>query len=183
MLLDGTREMSRIVCLTGLSGSGKSEITHVLEKDSRVGIVRLGENVRKKSQIEKFDGTTEEYAERFRFSSICEFMEDEIKKMLTSKEIIIIDSVRTIADYQFLLKTCENVKLIMIVAERVKRLEWLKRRNRTGDSIDGLKLLSHDYWELDYGISSLFGIVDKFFVNERSISDLQDKVMEYIIHE
>lgn len=182
LLFDGfvMREMSRIICLTGLSGSGKSEITHALENDSRVGVVRLGEYVRKKCQIEKFAGSTEEYAEQFRFSSICEFLKKEIGILLDSKEIVVIDSVRTIADYQFLFKMSEEVKLIMIVADRRKRLEWLKKRNRNGDSIDGLKLLNHDYWELDYGISSLFGIVDKFFVNEGSICSLQDKVIEYI---
>lgn len=174
--------MSRIVCLTGLGGSGKSEITRVLEKDSRFGVVRLGEQVRKKRQIEGFVGTTEEYAEKFRFSSICVYIEDEIKTMLASKEIVIIDSVRTMADYQFLLKMSEEVKLIMIVAERGKRLEWLKKRNRSGDPVDELTLSSHDYWELNYGVSSLFGIVDKFFVNEGSIASLQDEVMEYIIY-
>lgn len=177
-----SREMSRIVCLTGLGGSGKSEITRVLEKDSRFGVIRLGEQVRKKRQIEGFVGTTEEYAEKFRFSSICVYIEDEIKTMLASKEIVIIDSVRTMADYQFLLKMSEEVKLIMIVAERGKRLEWLKKRNRSGDPVDELTLSSHDYWELNYGVSSLFGIVDKFFVNEGSIASLQDEVMEYIIY-
>ena len=172
--------MGRIVCFTGLGGSGKSEITHAMESDSRFGIIRLGENVREKRQLEKFNGTTEEYAEKFRFSSICEYIKDEIETMLDSKEVIIIDSVRTMADYQFMLRMSDDVKLIMIVADRSKRLEWLKNRKRRGDPVEELMLAGHDYWELNYGISSLFGCVDKFFVNEGSISNLQYKVMEYI---
>lgn len=174
------RKMSRIVCLTGLSGSGKSEIVCALEKDPRIGVVRLGETVRKKCQLEKFIGTTEEYAEKFRFSSICVFLEKEIKIMLDCKEIVVVDSVRTMADYQFLLKMSKDVKLIMIIANRKKRLEWIRKRNRIGDPFNELKLLNHDYWELNYGISSLFGLVDKLYINDGNISSLQDTVMEYI---
>ena len=45
--------MSKIVCLTGLGGSGKSEITRALENDPKIGIVRLGEEVRRLRREEK----------------------------------------------------------------------------------------------------------------------------------
>lgn len=172
--------MGKIICLTGLSGSGKSEIAQAMGKNSKIGVIRLGENVRKKYAFEKFDGTIEEYAEKYRFSSICEFIKDEIQTMLTTKDIVIIDSLRTIADYRFLLKMSTDIKLIMIVADRNKRLKWLKKRKRVGDPTSVFKLMSHDYWEINYGISNLIGIVDKFIVNNGRISDLQREVMEFV---
>lgn len=174
--------MSKIVCLTGLGGSGKSEITRALENDPKIGIVRLGEEVRRLRREEKTDFSTEEYAEKYRFSSVCETFKEEIKSLAESKEILIVDSVRTMADYCFFQQTFENVKLIMIVADRGRRLDWLKSRNRTGDPKSELKLAGHDYWELDFGISSLFGVVDKFFVNEGSVGILKEKVVDYIFN-
>ena len=171
---------TRIICFTGLSGSGKSKVIQAFKDNDTCGIIRLGNNVRKLKHMENFCGTTEEYAEKFRFSSVCEFIIDEIHMQTESKELLVIDSVRTISDYLFFKEHFRNVKLIMIIADRNNRLEWLNKRNRTGESYTEFKLSSHDYWELDFGISNLLGLTDKFFINEGSIDDLQKKVISYV---
>lgn len=174
--------MCIVIGLTGLSGSGKSEIANYLEEKNTFGIIRLGTYMRKLYKDDNYDGDVETYAEHFRFSTVAKFILDDINRMQNEGKIIIVDSLRTIADYNFFKEYTTNFKLIMVLADREQRIKRLSNRRRTGDSNDALKLQGHDYWEMSFGIDKLMVLVDKFVLNNRSIQELNQEIEQYIAY-
>lgn len=174
--------MSIVIGLTGLSGSGKSEIANYLEDKSKFGVIRLGTYMRKLYEDNNYEGNVEVYAEHFRFSTVAKYLLDDINRMRNEGKIIIVDSLRTVADYNFFKEYAINFKLIMVIANRDKRVERLSNRGRKGDTGDALKLQGHDYWEMSFGIDKLMVLVDKFVLNNRSIQELNREVEQYITH-
>jgi len=169
--------MRIIVGLTGLSGSGKTEVANCFEQQEEYSVVRLGKYLRERYWVEKREGESiEDYAERYRFHSIGEYMQNDIGELQQNRKIIIVDSLRTAADYNYFKSCTDKFILIMIMAEKQKRINWILNRRREGDVENNWKLQAHDYWEMSFGIDKLMVLADHFVINDNSIEDMYQTI-------
>lgn len=162
-----------IVGLTGLSGSGKSEISNWMEKQNGYSVIKLGQYLREQIMREEVKhNEIKQVAERYSDKSIAMLLENKIIEQFSMGNIVVIDSLRTVTDYSYLNGIADKFFLVTILANKEDRKERLLNRKRKGDCKTKEELVEHDYWEMDFGLKNLFVMSDYFIVNNGSIQDM-----------
>ena len=166
-----------IIGLTGLKGTGKSEIANYLSQRNNVSVIHMGAYLREKYKdyLNTFQ-SIEEYAETFREYSIGHCMEKELLEYQAQEKVIVIDSLRTLADYRFFSRYDNNFVLIMVIANKQNRRKRICIRRRTDDCYSEEELQDHDFWEMSFGISKLMPLTDYFIINDGNIYELMKNV-------
>lgn len=169
-----------IVGLTGLTGCGKTTVACHLEEKG-FGVVRLGEYLRYLRQKEDFiTEDMEKFAEAYKDRSIGEYLKDEINGLMIDKKIVVVDSLRTLADYNFFESLADRFFLITLLSNKSDRRTRTIARGRKGDGENNEQLQMHEIWEMDFGLKNLIVLSDYFITNDTDIMNLMQKIMQII---
>ena len=175
--------MFLIIGLTGFSGAGKTSLVKYLRRYLDINYISLGGIARKVSQDRKL--SLEEQTEIFKNKSVGESCKEEIRLMKREHKILVVDGIRSRADYEFFKSQADKFVLFMIVADKEKRYKRICARNLKKDQSFLKNPQEHELWEWEFGIKEIFMEVDKFILNNGDISgaerDLFELICEYDI--
>ena len=175
----------QIVGFTGFTGTGKSEVAKYFEYDRGFSIIRLGEYIRNSiahnnvSELKEIEQISNKYQE----ISVGEFFVQEIENYFEKNNIIIVDSLRTLADYNFFKNISEKFTLIMFLADKNNRRKWVLNRSRKGDGKNEEELQEHERWEMDFGLKELMVLSDYYVINDKNIEELKQNVTAILTKE
>ena len=171
--------MDRIVVgLTGLPGSGKTEVAKILEKEG-FKIFSMGDVVRneaKKRGLALKRENLEKIAIEIRKKEGKDVIARRIIEKIenTSYEKICIDGIRSVDEINAFKKAFRNFKLIAIICSYEKRMKRLRKRARCDDDLE--KLREREEHERILGIDKAIEMADAKIINEGSIEELEEKV-------
>jgi len=178
-----------IVCLTGMTGSGKSTVADSLKKKG-FDVMVMGDLLRdevKRRNIELNDLNLGDLMlnlrKQFGPGAIARLIINEIEKREKGADVphkIVIDGVRSVAEVE-LLRTIGRVRMLAIHASASTRLEHLKKRGRGDAPFNEYEFDNRDKRELGVGISEAIAMSDEILSNnDLTIEDLKEKAFVII---
>ena len=173
-----------IVCLTGMPGAGKSTIAYGL-KSKGFDVFNMGDAVRAEAKRRNLDPSGQnlgklmlELREKNGPGAVAELIQEQIKN--STKNIIIIDGVRSNAEIEVLRKT-GTVKLLSIHASTNTRYNFLTNRARSDDPQSKATFIERDKREIGVGISNSIALADETISNNNlTIDELIDSAYKII---
>ena len=173
-----------IVCITGMPGAGKSTIVSKLEE---IGFEKftLGDGIRAEAKRRNIDPSGEnlgklmlEVRAKSGPGAVAELIKNSIQN--STKDIVIIDGVRSIAEID-VLKKIGDVKLLAIQASPETRFNFLSSRGRSDDPKTRENFEERDNREIGIGLEKLIDIADKTITNHNlTIDELVNSSKEII---
>ena len=173
-----------IVCITGMPGAGKSTIVNKLEE---IGFEKftLGDGIRAEAKRRNIDPSGEnlgklmlEVRAKSGPGAVAELIKNSIQN--STKDIVIIDGVRSIAEID-VLKKIGGVKLLAIQASPETRFNFLSSRGRSDDPKTRENFEERDNREIGIGLEKLIDIADKTITNHNlTIDELVNSSKEII---
>jgi len=166
--------IERALLITGLPGSGKSLLADIA-REMGINVVSMGEMIFKETIKRGLELTAEnvskiakEVRERLGAGAVAYLTLREISNLHDTKsnQIIVIEGLRSIAEYNIFLKNFKKVSLIAVLASQEKRYKRLISRRRKDTEMDYWGLLLRDFREINFGIGDLIAIADHYLLNE-----------------
>ena len=171
-----------VIGLTGLPGSGKTEVAKILKK-AGFKIFSMGDVVReevKKRGLELKRENLEKIAIEIREKegkdAVAKRIIEKVKN--TNYEKICIDGIRSIDEINTFKKVFKDFKLIAVICSKEERMTRLRKRARSDDDLK--KLEEREKHEKLLGIDKAIEIADIKILNEGSLEDLREKVEEIL---
>ena len=178
--------MKKIIVVTGLPGSGKSEVSEEIKK-SRIPTVYTGDIIREEVakrglelSVESSEYTARELRKRYGPEAPTRLVEHKIDSMKT--RILCIDGPRSIKEVEYL-KLFGEVYLIIVESARKVRYSRLMKRGKPTDPEGWEHFLWSDRKELERGMKTLSGTkkFTKFVIkNTGTMPDLNAKVAKIL---
>jgi len=173
-----------IVCITGMSGAGKTTATRAL---SSMGftVVSMGDVIRKEAQRRGLGLDKEGQRQTMLLvrkeggpAAVARLCIDEIESRGLKK--VVIDGARSLDEVEAFRGIAE-VKVLGIHASPERRRYLLTSRGRNDDPHSESDFESRDRRELDLGLGSVIALSDRMVENEGiSIEVLDDKVRKVV---
>ncbi len=172
--------MVTIIGITGLTGSGKTLLSDILQKHG-VPVFRTGDVIRDIAESRGLDHTSlGAISLEFLPSEDITVIEKICNKInnLGQEEYVIVDGIKKKSEVEFLRKN-HPTYIVAILSSQKIRFNRLINRNRFDDplSIDNLK--ERDERELKYGIGEVMALADFYFINEEEKENLIDNFLEW----
>tara|TARA_B100001245_G_scaffold72268_1_gene51183 strand:+ start:575 stop:1126 length:552 start_codon:yes stop_codon:yes gene_type:complete len=163
-----------IVCITGMPGAGKSTIVSKLEEFGFEKFT-LGDGIRAEAKRRNIDPSGEnlgklmlEVRAKSGPGAVAELIKNSIQN--STKDIVIIDGVRSIAEID-VLKKIGGVKLLAIQASPETRFNFLSSRGRSDDPKSRENFEERDNREIGIGLEKLIEVADKTITNHNLTID------------
>ncbi len=173
-----------VIGLTGLPGSGKTEVAKILKKLG-FKIFSMGDVVRdevkerglelKRKNLEK---VAIEVREKEGKDAVAKRIIEKVKNI--SCEKICIDGIRGYEEICAFKKAFKNFKLIAVVCSKDKRIARLKERNRSDDDLK--KLEERERHERLLGIDKAIEAADVRILNDGSLENLEKEVRKVLLN-
>lgn len=176
-----------IICITGMPGSGKTELAGMLAgKGFRV--FEIGDLVRravKKAGLPTTEKNVGAYATKHRQETgkMDIFAREAVMEIESIKaKDIVVAGARNEQEIDYLKENLKNVFTVAIVAAPQVRFDRLSLRGRSDDEITYDKFLARDEREKKYGIESAIANADYIILAdaERGVLELNDEI-DYMI--
>lgn len=162
----------KILCLTGMPGSGKSIIANAAR---RIGIpvLVMGDVVREEATRRGLPHTPEvlnsiarELREKEGLDAVAKRIALKIEEL--DSNVIVVDGVRSLNEIKVFEKYGEIV-IVAVHASPKTRFMRIRERNRPGDPKTWEEFRERDLTELAFGIGSVIALADYMIVNEGSL--------------
>ena len=173
----------KIIVVTGLPGSGKSEVCNTLS--SRIPVVKIGKAIKdevKKRGMRLTIETSEMMARKLReelgLDAPVKLIKDKLEEFSKKEDLIVVDGLRNIEEVDYLKQFGE---IIILVAEAPKeiRLKRLLGRGDERDPSNDEQFKQRERGELERGLDKLMK-TDKYprhvIENKGTIKELKEKV-------
>ncbi|GIU70846.1 MAG: dephospho-CoA kinase [Candidatus Nitrosocaldaceae archaeon] len=174
--------MKLIICLTGMPGAGKSTVAKSFT-NSCFQVLSMGDVIRREAERRGLEPTDEnlgrimlELRDKQGLGAVANLVVDEIKD---DKRHVIIDGLRNMKEVE-ILKQHGRVKVLAIHAPRDKRLEYLRKRNRSDAPKSIEEFDARDKRELAVGLGEAISYADAIIMNDSTIDDLKKKAYDII---
>lgn len=177
----------KIVCLTGMPGSGKSIIAGVA-REKGIPVLVMGDVVREEATRRGLPHTPEvlnkiarELREKEGLDAVAKRIALKIEKLDNS--VIVIDGVRSLDEIRVFEKY-GRIVIIAVHASPKTRFMRIKERNRPGDPKTWEEFRERDLTELAFGIGNVIALADYMVVNEGSLDKVLDearRVLEEVL--
>lgn len=176
-----------VIALVGMPGSGKS-ITAKYFQDKNIPILRFGDqtDIGLKELSEELNEENERwYREKLRnelgMGAYAIKIEPRIKKVLETRDIVILDGLYSWEEYLYLKKKFPALVLLCIFASPKTRYQRLGQRAIRSLSLEDA--ISRDHAELDkLNKGGPIAIADYTIINEGNIDSLH-KDLDQLLHE
>jgi len=173
-----------IVCVTGMSGAGKTTATQALVS-SGFTVVSMGDVIRREAQRRGLGLDKDGQSQTMHLvraeggpAAVAKLCIDEIKSRGLSK--VVIDGARS-TDEVVAFKAIGTVRVLGIHASPARRFELLSSRGRSDDPISKGDFEARDREELDLGLGKVIALSDRIVENERtSIEELDETVRKVV---
>lgn len=172
-----------IVCITGLPGSGKSEVAYAL-KGIGFQVINMGDAVRKlaKASGTPLDGKglaklARELRERMGPAAIAKLC---VRRLPKDAKLLVVDGLRSMGEFEEFRKVSE-AKILAVHASRERRFYLLKRRGREDDPKGWDEFLERDERELGFGVARTIALADEVVSNNHpTLERLRERVREVV---
>jgi len=172
-----------IVCVTGLPGSGKSEVARAL-KELGFHSINMGDVVRrfaKESGAPLDDESLAGFARRLReemgpaaVAKLC------IDRIPSDARLLVVDGLRSMDEFNEFEKI-SKAKILAVHASRERRFHLLKLRGREDDPKGWEEFIERDERELGYGIAEVIALADEVIPNNAlTLEELRKRAKEVV---
>ncbi len=186
------RRPVRVIGITGMPGSGKSEAMKVA-RDRGYPVVRMGDLIWEEVERRGLPRNSEHVGQ------VANQLRDEegrdvwsrrtverVGRVAAGAPVVLIDGIRNLEEVEtFRRELGDDFLLVAIHTDQHHRFDRMLRRARADDSLDASGLGARDQRELGWGIARTIALADEMVVNDASldifyqrISDLLDRVIE-----
>lgn len=174
-----------VIAVTGFSGSGKTTAATSIQKYLLSAKVLSTGNLMR--DISRAKPKTQSFSDiQAAFSDVTQdernaALLQHIEASNNLVDTLIVDSIRTVADFQFLRTHNNDLKLLAIVCNKENRFPRILARERLGDPFsreEFIKLENQE--EEEWGISSLVKRCDMIISNNRGIDEFLVDVVNTI---
>lgn len=173
----------KIICLTGMPGSGKSVIANIA-REMGIPVLVMGDIVREEAEkrgIELTPNNLTKLALQLRSEYgpqiIAQRVVEKVKRLYREHSIILIDGVRSLDEIDYFRKNIKNSTVIIIAihSSPKTRFKRLLCRGRPGDPKSWSEFTLRDRRELEIGIGNVIALADYIIVNESDISEFLNR--------
>ncbi|HEC82287.1 MAG TPA: flagellar hook-basal body complex protein FliE [Thermoplasmatales archaeon] len=172
----------KAIAFTGLPGAGKTEAVNIA-KELGIKVVSMGDEVRNETMARGFelnDSNVGRVADEMREKYGKDIWAKKCLKKIKNNEIVVIDGIRNIEEVETFKNAIRNFILIAIHASPSTRYERLMNRRRKDDSTKIEDLKKREKRELAWGIGNVIAMADIIVVNEGSLEEFREKIMEIL---
>ncbi|MBI2498759.1 AAA family ATPase [Candidatus Woesearchaeota archaeon] len=169
--------MSFVIGLVGYSNSGKGTYSHFVKRDLKIPSLSTGDIVRAEVKRRDLELTVENIArvsDKIREETNNHFMDiakPYIEKLLVDNQVIVVDSLRELADKQSIKSCASGLITIGIYADRDIRYNRTVLRGREGDPLTLEAFLELEDRERALGTDELLITVDARISNNGNLRD------------
>ena len=170
-----------ILCITGRSGAGKTELSRILEK---IGfhIIEMGAIIKSEMEKEGIAPTpknTKEFMLMIRELKGEDIIAQKItEKILSQKEEnTAIIGVRSLKELEYFKKNIKNIKTLAVISSQEKRFSRLNKRGRSDDPKTLFEFINYkENNETKVGIDFVIENSEYTIENSGTIDDLEKNV-------
>ncbi|WP_338601866.1 AAA family ATPase [Sulfolobus tengchongensis] len=173
----------KVILITGMPGSGKSEFSKIL-KEKGARIIVMSDVVKKRYSIEAKPGERlMDFAKRLR-----EIYGDGVVARLSVEELesskynlVAFDGVRSLAEVEeFRRLLGDDIYIVAIHSPPKLRYKRMIERMRSDDSKEVSDLIRRDREELNLGIGEVIAMADYIIVNDSTYEEFKKRCDEVI---
>jgi len=176
--------------LTGLPGSGKSELGRVL-KDHGHPLIRMGDmvwdHVRElgleltsmnvgRIAHERREREGPDIWARVTARSIHDLTKDD------PQNLVFIDGVRSIQEADHFRETLENFRIVAVHTSPKTRYDRIMARKRIDDTLSYESFIEREQRELSWGIAKVIVLADIMVVNDGTKEELKESALALFTH-
>ncbi len=175
--------MKKIIALVGMPGAGKSSAAEILKKVGLKGIYfgNLTLDYLKKNQqtitLQKEKEAREFLRRKYGMNAYAQLALPEIKKLLVDNELIYIDGLYSLEEYEYLLnELVDEIILLEIYVDKKTRHERLTQRKTR--SLTKKECFTRDMTEIKtLNKGGPIALSDYKIENQLGISELEKKIL------
>ena len=174
-----------ILGLVGMPGAGKGVFRKIIQ---RLGfpVIIMGDIVREEAKRRKLRSTAQNLGSIMLNLRELEGQAAIAKRCITkvknlSQNLIVIDGLRSLFEVEEFRKDFPTFIIIAIHASPRTRYKRLLRRKRSDDSPNWETFLTRDIRELEIGVGSVISIADHMIVNEGTMTQLRNRIMQVLV--
>ncbi|RLE50882.1 MAG: dephospho-CoA kinase, partial [Candidatus Methanomethylicota archaeon] len=164
--------LSKVICVTGMPGAGKSIFADVAKKLG-LKVINMGDVIREEAEKEGITNLGEVMLKLRRLHGEDIVAKKCLSKITPEDNVVIIEGVRSLAEVEVFRKIANEVVIVAIHASPLKRYQRLVGRGRIDDPKSWEEFVERDLRELSVGIGSVIALADKMFLNEGSVENLE----------
>lgn len=173
----------RLICVTGMPGSGKEEFAKVAEENG-IKVIRMGDVVRaeaEKRRLEFSDGNVGGLANSERHSLGYGIWAQRTLPLL-SGDVEVVEGIRCPQEIEVFrnLVGQGELDIVAIHSSPATRRKRLMQRARRDDVMSEQEFAERDKRELNWGICSVIAVADHMIVNEGTLDELRSKSLELL---
>jgi dephospho-CoA kinase len=174
----------KVLCLTGMPGSGKGEVVRVIKEHAGIEVVRMGDVVW--DQVRQAGLPLEPdvvgpfaNSEREKHGPDIWARRTAERVKALEKEIVLIDGVRAPIELKVFKEAFgSDLDIIAVVAPRDVRLQRILARGRTDDTVTEEAFDERDRRELSWGVGEVIEQADHTLNNQGTLEELRAAVLE-----
>lgn len=178
--------VEKIILVTGMPGSGKGVVSDVA-KSLGIPVIIMGDVLREiaisrglEINDENLGKLALDLRKKIGRHVIALYSLEKAKKL--KNDIVLIEGLRNIEEYDYLKQNVKNLVLIAVHASPKTRFERLRKRGRKDDPKTFEDFEARDRRELKMGIGSVIALADIMLVNESiSLDEFRSMVEKQMI--
>jgi len=171
-----------VMGIAGMPGAGKGVFRRTI---LRMGypVVTMGDEVRAEVKRRNLQPTPNNLGKTMLNLRELEGQAAIAKRCIPNVEnrtqrLVVIDGIRSLVEVDEFKKKFARFILVAIHASPKTRYQRLFRRRRSDDPLDWKTFMERDLRELGIGMGSVISVADYMIVNEGSIGQLKQKIMQ-----
>lgn len=184
-IIDRKKKLGSPIAIVGGIGSGKSEVSRILSKNTGYAYISTREIVAELINQNNFKNSCRKDFQNCSLTFInspegITLLSREIYKQITKigHNNIIIDGIRQLETYEKLRELCPNIMLIYIETSRDKAFHFFNERSKRDASINEFReAISHD---VEKEVPLFKYRADVYIYNGEDIKNLTDKITDWI---
>ncbi len=173
----------RVIIVTGMPGSGKSEAARLLNEEYGIPIVVMGDVVRdviRERGLEPTPELTRETMLRLREEdgpgAIAMRCLDKLRDC--GSDVVVIEGCRSLAEVEVFEREARTITIVCIHSSPTTRFTRLKLRGRSDAPLDYQSFRRRDLTELSVGIGGVIALADFMIVNEGTLEEFCARVRQ-----
>ena len=175
---------SKIVCITGMPGAGKSTVANIAQSMG-FEIINMGDAVREEVERQNLELSDVNLGnmmvalrKKYGQSAVAELCADKIRN--SSSSYFVIDGIRSTHEID-VFRTLGNVVVLSIQASPSTRFSFLTSRKRKDAPMDEKLFDERDSRELKVGIGEAIALADFVIVNNGiTVEKLKKKAEDFL---